>query len=163
MPYFSSKRKRNDGTYVGGRRRDVGTHERESYISTEPNKFLTTEYTLFPIFPGQLVHAQLRECLEDTQVKLEHKSQSAARRLLNSAARLAFEFAKPDRSSASSAKPPRKGFSKTTPKAMRRQGSPSNNRKSPLGRSRDRGFRRSRSPPSDRGLTANNTDLGATL
>jgi len=27
------------------------------------------------------VHAQLRECLEDTQVKLEHKSQSAARRL----------------------------------------------------------------------------------
>ncbi|CAM9394261.1 unnamed protein product, partial [Laminaria digitata] len=96
----------------------------------------------------KLVHAQLRERLEDTQVKLEHKSQSPARRLLNSAARLAFEFAKPDRSSTSAAKSksPKKGFSQTTPKALRRQGSSNNNRKSPLARNRGGAFRRSKSP-----------------
>lgn len=63
----------------------------------------------------QLVHAQLRERLEDTQVKLEHKSQSAARRWLASAQRLAQEFARPDRQSLMSLSPKPRS---RTPKAV---------------------------------------------
>lgn len=94
-----------------------------------------------PYLPAllQLVHAQLRECLEDTQVKLEHKSQSAARRLLNSAARLAYEFAKPDRASSRTSVSPKS----TRPKAMSRQNSGA---RSPLSRTRGGALRRKKTP-----------------
>lgn len=125
-------------------------------------------YSVFSfIFPvvvplHKLVHAQLRECLEDTQVKLEHKSQSAARRLLNSAARLAYEFAKPDRSSTNTGGS-KKAFSRTMPKAMGRQGS--DTEKTPLTRNGGRRFGRSKSPPppSEEHRPAEKTDLSATL
>ncbi|CAM9261420.1 unnamed protein product [Ectocarpus fasciculatus] len=108
----------------------------------------------------KLVHAQLRECLEDTQVKLEHKSQSAARRLLNSAARLAYEFAKPDRFSSS---PPRSPKS-TKPRAMNRQNSAS---RSPRSRARGIGAVRRNKAPQQEGEAVSNEqvaiDFSATL
>eukprot|EP00903_Cladosiphon_okamuranus_P016951 g15626.t1 len=93
----------------------------------------------------KLVHAQLRESLEDTQVKLEHKSQSAARRLLNSAARLYTEFAKPDRFSSSS-RPPGSPRS-TKPRAMSSQ---SSGGRSPLSRTRGGAVWRGKSRERDR-------------
>ncbi|CBJ32212.1 conserved unknown protein [Ectocarpus siliculosus] len=107
----------------------------------------------------KLVHAQLRECLEDTQVKLEHKSQSAARRLLNSAARLAYEFAKPDRFSTS---PPRSPKS-TKPRAMNRQNSAS---RSPRSRARGIAGRRNKAPQQEGEAVSNEQvpiDFSATL
>ncbi|CAM9145597.1 unnamed protein product [Ectocarpus sp. 4 AP-2014] len=107
----------------------------------------------------KLVHAQLRECLEDTQVKLEHKSQSAGRRLLNSAARLAYEFAKPDRFSSS---PPRSPKS-TKPRAMNRQNSAS---RSPRSRARGIAGRRNKAPQQEGEAVSNEQvaiDFSATL
>ncbi|CAM9232091.1 unnamed protein product [Ascophyllum nodosum] len=68
----------------------------------------------------KLVHAQLRKRLENTRAKLEHKSQSAARRLLNSAIRLAFGFAKrsDDFSPASPLGPSQPTSLNTTPRAI---------------------------------------------
>ncbi|CAM9877538.1 unnamed protein product [Pylaiella littoralis] len=94
----------------------------------------------------KLVHAQLRECLEDTQAKLEHKSQSAARRLLNSAARLAYEFAKPDRFS-SAPRSPGSPSRSTKPRAMSSQ---SSGGRSPLSRTRGGALRRQKTPGRDR-------------
>lgn len=94
----------------------------------------------------QLVHAQLRECLEDTQVKLEHKSQSAARRLLNSAARLAYEFAKPDRFSSA----PRSPGSPSRSRKPRAMSSQSSGGRSPLSKTRGGALRRKKTPERER-------------
>ena len=74
-------------------------------------------------------------------MKLEHKSQSAARRLLNSAARLYTEFAKPDRLSTTPLGSPRSRSTK--PRAMSSQ---SSGGRSPLSRTRGGALRRSKTP-----------------
>lgn len=90
-------------------------------------------------------------------MRLEYKSQSAARRLLNSAARLAHEFAKPDRFNSQSLKSPTL-FSKTMPRAMSRE---TTGKISPLLRT---ATRRGKSPKREHGSTGGiDIKSGATL